>query len=170
MLRVAPLQLFKEPIQCRQIILVVLADVTGADHFHHHREVLLVGRRFIVEIKDKSKQEHGRCLIPKRVLALASLGSGILEKVCHKPLNVVVVTKIDKRVITVAFLHVDEVDHLNVVALFFQEIAGVTEKFPLLSSSFNTIFQKVHYIWLKKEMGIRRNLLQMPYIPLLSMP
>ena len=72
-----------------------------------------------------------RRLIPKGVLALTALGRGVLEQIRDQTLDVVVAAEVDKRVIAVAFLHVDKVDHLNVVPLGFQQVAGVPQKFPL---------------------------------------
>ena len=72
-----------------------------------------------------------RRLIPKGVLALSALGRGVLEQVRHQPLDVVVAAEIDERVVAVAFLHVDKVDHLNVVPLVPQQVPGVPQQLAL---------------------------------------
>ncbi len=131
MLRVPHFQTVKEFIQRRLKLVVVLPDFPGPYHFHDHREVLFIGRGFIVEIEHQRQQEHLCRLIPKGVLALTALGRGVLEQVRHQPLDVVVAAEIDKRVVAVAFLHVDKVDHLNVVPLGFQQVPGVPQQFAL---------------------------------------
>ena len=70
MLRVPHFQAVKEFIQRRLKLVVVLPDFPGPYHLHDHREVLFIGRGFIVEIEHQRQQEHLRRLIPKRVLRL----------------------------------------------------------------------------------------------------
>ncbi len=91
-----------------------------------------------MQIEHQRQQKHRRRLVPKRVLALAALRRGVLKKVRHQTLNVVVVTKIYKRVVAMALLHVDEVDHLNVIAFCFQEPARVPEKLALWVEAYET--------------------------------
>ena len=117
MLRVTHFQPFKQLVQRRHIFVVVLPYLSGAYHLHDHREVLLVLRRFVMQIEHQRQEQHRRRLIPKRVLALTALRRGVLKQVCHKALNVVVIPQIDKGVVAMALVHIDKVDHLDVVAL-----------------------------------------------------
>ena len=72
-----------------------------------------------MEIEHQGQQKHLRRLVPKGVLALAALGRGVLEQVCHQPLDVVVTAEIGERIVTMALLHVDKVQDLDVVAIGF---------------------------------------------------
>ena len=84
-----------------------------------------------MEIENQRQQKHLRRLIPERVLRLTAFRCGILKQVRHKALNVIIIPQIDKRIVTVAFLHIDEINHLNFIALGFQKIACIPQKFAL---------------------------------------
>ena len=103
-----------------------------------------------MEVEHQRQQKHGRGLVPERVLALGAFRCGVLEKVGDKALNVVVVSQIDERVVAMAFLHVDEVDHLNVVTLGFQKPARITKQFTLRVQT-HKAGVGVHHIWLGKK-------------------
>ena len=109
-------------------ILHVLPDFTSTNHFHDHGEVLFILRCFIVEIEHKGKKQHRCCLIPERVLGLASLGGGVLEQVGDKPLNIVVGFQIHKGIVAVTFLHVDKVNDLYIMGLG-KVFSAVTQHF-----------------------------------------
>ena len=110
-------------------ILHVLPYFAGPDHFHYHGEVLFILRRFIVQIEDQCQKQHGSRLIPEGILGLAALGRGVFEQVGDKPLDVIIRFEIDKRIVAMAFLHVDQIQHLNVVSLFLQEITAIPKHF-----------------------------------------
>ena len=129
MLRVPHFKPVKQFIQRGLELLVVLPHLCRTDHFHNHREVLLIGRGLIVEVEHQRQKQHLRRLIPERVLGLTALGRGVLKQVRYQPLNVVVIAQIDKGIVAMAFLHVDEVNHLNVIAFGFQQTAGVPQQF-----------------------------------------
>ena len=118
MLRVLHFQPIKEFIQGGVEILHVLPDFTGPDHFHNHGEVLLFLRCFIMQIENKRQKQHGCSLVPEGVLGLTALGGRILEQIGDKPLDIIVRFEIDKRIVAMAFLHVDQIQHLDVVTLF----------------------------------------------------
>ena len=127
-LRTSVLQLLEQDIQRRDVVFVILLDLAVADHIHDHGEVLFLLRRFVVQIEHQRQQEHRRCLIPERVLRLTALRRGVLEQVRYQPLNVVVVPQIDKGIVAMAFLHVDKVNHLDLIALCFEQRTGVSEQ------------------------------------------
>ena len=79
MLRVLAFELFKEDVQGGTKIIVILLDLPGTDHLHDHGEILLIRGRFVMQIEHQRQQEHGRCLVPEWVLALAALWRGILK-------------------------------------------------------------------------------------------
>lgn len=131
MLRIPHFQPFKEDIQRGLVCLVVLPDFPGADHLHDHREVLLLRRGLVVQVEDERQQEHSCRLIPERVLTLRALRCGVLEEVRHQTLDIVVAAQIHKRVVAMAFLHVDEIQHLDVVPLGREKVSGITQKLTL---------------------------------------
>ena len=91
MIGLSHLKPFKQLVQRGLIAVVLLPHFTGAKHLHDHREVLLVLRRFVVQIEDQRKQQHGGRRIPKRILCLTSLWRGGFEQIGHKPLHIVIV-------------------------------------------------------------------------------
>ena len=84
-----------------------------------------------MEIENQRQQKHLRRLIPERVLRLTALGRGVLKQVRHKALDVIIIPQIDKRIVTVAFLHIDEIDYLDCITLGFQQITCIPQKFAL---------------------------------------
>ena len=118
-------QPFIQLVKRRLITVVVLPYLRRPQHFHHHWEVFLVLRRFVVQIEYQRKQQHTGSGIPKRVVGLASLGRGRLEEIRHHFLHVVIALKIGERVIAMAFFHVQEIDHTDFIPHFFQKITAV---------------------------------------------
>ena len=78
-----------------------------------------------MEIKHQSQQTHLGRLVPEGGLWLGAFGRGVLKKVGHQPLDVVVAAQVDKGVVAVAFFHVDKVDDLDLIAFCFQKPTGV---------------------------------------------
>ena len=155
MLRISHFKPVEQLVQGRLKLLVVLPHLCRSDHLHDHREVLFIGWGLIVEIEHQRQEQHLRRLIPKGVLGLAALWRGVLKQVRHQTLNVIVTAQVDKGVVTMAFLHVDEVDHLNVIAFGFEEISGIPEQFPLGVEAYQAGIG-VHDIHFRKETGFAR--------------
>ena len=76
-------------------------------------------------------KQHGRRLIPERVLCLRSFGCCILKEVCGKPLNIIIAADIHERVVAMAFLHINEVKDFDLIALLLQQMTGIPEQFTL---------------------------------------
>ena len=108
----------EQSVKRRDKLIVILFDFTGSDHFHDHRKVLFLRRRFIMQIENKCKQKHHSRLVPERVLRLTAFGRRILKEVGHELLNIVILMQINERVIAMALFHVDKVKHLDLIALF----------------------------------------------------
>ena len=130
-LRITHLQPVEQLVQRRYKPLIILMHFTRSNHLHHRGEVLFVLRCFIMEIENQRQQKHLRRLIPERVLRLTALGRGVLKQVRHKALDVIIIPQIDKRIVTVAFLHIDEIDYLDCITLGFQQITCIPQKFAL---------------------------------------
>ena len=99
-------QPFKQLVQRRGAFVAVLPHIRRTQHFHDHWKVLLVGWRFVFQIEDQRQQEHRRGGVPKGIVGLAAFRRGAFEQIGHKPLHIVVVPQVNKRVVAVAFLHV----------------------------------------------------------------
>ena len=131
MLRVSFLQSLKKLIENGLVFLVVLLYIAGSDHLHNHGEVLLIGRSLIMEIANKSLEQHGCRLIPERVLSLRAFGRCVFEEVGGQPLNIIIAADIHEWVVAMAFLHINEVKHFYLIALLLQQMAGIPEKLTL---------------------------------------
>ena len=130
-IRFVLLQLLKQNVQRRLEPVVILPHLSGADQLQNHGEVLLLRRSLVAQIEHQRHQQHHGGLIPERILALTALGRGILKDIRDHALHVVVIAEIDKRIVAMAALHVDQIDNLNDVTPFFQMHCGVAEKLAL---------------------------------------
>ena len=83
------------------------------------------------QIKHQCFQQNLRHLIPKGVVAVCAFRRGTLKQVGYKLLHVVIVPQIYKRVITMAFRHIDKIKYAYLITALFEKIAGVTEQFAL---------------------------------------
>ena len=131
MRRIPHFQPFKKHIQRREIAVVVLSDLSGPEHFHDHREILLLRRGLVIEIIDQRREKDGCGGIPEGVLRLCALGRCRLKEIRHQHLNLVVIGQIDEGVIAVAFLHVQQIQHPDIIARFPQQSSGIPQQFTL---------------------------------------
>ena len=122
-------QPFKQFVKGRGVFVAVLPHIRRTQHFHDHRKILLVGRRFVFQIENKSQQEHRCGRVPKRIVGLAAFRRGAFEQVGHKPLHIVVVPQVDKRVVAVAFLHIQQIQHTHLIALLPQQVSRAAQQF-----------------------------------------
>ena len=119
--RVPHLKTLEENIQRGTVRLVILSDITGADHVHDHRKVLFLRRCLVMQIKNKGQEQHRRSLVPERVLRLGALWRGVLEQVCHQPLNIVIVPKVNERIVAVGPVHIYKIQHTDLVPVLLQK-------------------------------------------------
>ena len=122
---VSHFQTLEQLVQRGLMGVVVLSHLTGAQHFHNHREVLLVWRRFMVQIEHQRQKQHGCRCVPKGVLALRAFRRGTFKEVRHKPLHIVIVPEIHEGVITMAALHVQQIQHTHFIPFLLQQIARI---------------------------------------------
>ena len=109
----------KQLIQRGLVGIIILPHFTGPEHFHHHGEIFLVLRCFIMKVEHQRHEKHTGRRIPEGVVTLAPFGGGGFEQVCHHLLHIVVVLEISERIVAVAFLHVQKVNHLDLIPLPF---------------------------------------------------
>ena len=69
-----------------------------------------------------------RTLIPKGIVGLTAFRRGAFEQVGHKPLHIVVVPQVDKRIVAVAFLHIQKIQHPHLIALLPQQMPRTAQQ------------------------------------------
>ena len=124
-------QPLKQLVQRRSVFVAVLPHICRTQHLHDHRKVLLVGRRFVFQIENESQQEHRCGRVPKGIVGLAAFWRGAFEQIGHKPLHIVVVPQVDKRVVAVAFLHIQKIQHPHLIALLSQQVSRAAQQLAL---------------------------------------
>ena len=129
MLWVYHFQTVKQFVQRAYIAVIVLTDFTRTKQLHYHREVLLIGRSFIFQIEHQRQKQHTCRRIPERVLRLASFRRGRLKEIGYKHLHIVIVSKIDKWVVTMAAVHIDKVKDTHLIASLFKQSAHISHDF-----------------------------------------
>ena len=130
MVGVAHFQSFKEFVQRRGVFVHIFSDISRTQHFHNHQKILFIGRRFIFQIENERQEQHTCRCVPKRVVGLTAFRRGAFEQVCNKPLHIVIVTEIHKRIVAMAFLHIQKIEHPHLIAFLFQQISRVPQHFP----------------------------------------
>ena len=131
MVRLSHFQPFKKLIQRRGVFVAVLPHIRRTQHLHDHRKVLLVGRRFVFQIENERQQKHRCCRIPKGIVGLTAFRRGAFEQIGYKPLHIVVVPQVHKRVVAVAFLHVQKIQHTHRIALLPQQMSRTAQQLAL---------------------------------------
>ena len=100
----------------------------------------------MVQIKYQRQQKHGRRRIPKGIVGLAALGRRTLKEVRHKPLHIVIVPEIHEGVITMAALHIQQIQHTHFIALLFQQITRIPCQFTFVNHFLGQNTQNHAYI------------------------
>ena len=127
----AHFQPVKQLIQRRLVGIIVLPYLTGPEHFHDHRKVFLILRRFVPKVEHQRQKEHGSRCIPERIIGLAAFWRGGLKEIRHHLLHVVVIFQIGEGIVTMTFLHVQKINDADFIALPFQQGAAVPEQLTL---------------------------------------
>ena len=128
MVRLPHFQPFKQLVQRRSVFVAVLPHIRRTQHLHDHRKILFVGRRFILQVENERQEQHTCRCVPKRVVGLAAFWRGAFEQIGHKPLHIVVVPQVDKRVVAVAFLHIQKIQHPHLIALLPQQMSRTAQQ------------------------------------------
>ncbi len=131
MLWVYHFQTVKQLVQRAYIAVIVLSDFACTEQLHNHREILLVWRCFVFRIKYQARSSILAAVSQNGSCDCEPFGVVALNKICYQPLNIVVVPEIDKRVVTMAPVHIDKVKHTHLIAFIFQQTPDVTDDFTL---------------------------------------
>ena len=62
-------QALKQDIQRGLVVIIVLVDFGGSNHFHDHREVLFFGRGLVQQVQHKGLEQGGFGFLPEGVAA-----------------------------------------------------------------------------------------------------
>ena len=121
MIRLPHLKIVKEAVKRTVIALVLFAHIACPKHFHDHGEVLFFFWCFILQIEDQCQKQHGCGRVPEWIAALRALRRRAFEQVSYKLLHIIIACDIAERIIAVALLHIDEIQHPYFVALFLKK-------------------------------------------------
>ena len=83
-------------------------------------------------------------------MRLASFRRGRLKEIGYKPLHIVVVSQIDKGIVTMAAVHIDKVKHTHLIAFLFKQTADVTDNFALWVKHYKRGVA-LHSVWLAEK-------------------
>ena len=97
-------------------VLVVLPHLHGVDHFDEGGEVLLLNRRFVVDIADERRVEQRLRLAPEIVAALA-VPLRVGNEGRDQLQNVLLAVEIREGVVVVGLFEVDRVQYLDLILI-----------------------------------------------------
>ena len=129
--RVTHLEPLEQNIQRRLEVLVFFPHFGSRQHLHDHGEVLLVLRRFMDEVQDKSLQQSRFGLGPEWVGALGTGRGGALDKGLDQPQHVLVISHIGQRVITERCVRAEQIEHPHFISSCNQGISGFAKELGL---------------------------------------
>ena len=128
---VAHFQPLKKLVQRGLVGVVILPDFPGSQHLHDHGEILFLLRGFIEKIENDGGQQHGCRRVPERVVGLAPLGGSGFEQAGHQLLHIVIRLQIGEGIKAMAFLHAEQIQHLDFIAPHFEEGSRHAQQLPL---------------------------------------
>ena len=108
------LQVLKHDIHGILELFIILPDLHCVDEFDQRGEVLLLNRRFVMDISDQRTVQQCLRLGPELIPGLAvSLGVG--DQRCHELQDILLTVDIGEGIVVHAFAEVDGVEHLNLI-------------------------------------------------------
>ena len=122
---VAHLQILEQQVEVVDVVLVFFLDIRSLQHLHDRRKVALVLGRAVNEKQDQGFQQGRLRLLPEGVVVAGVLRRGVLDEIRHQPQHVVVSFDVLQGIVAPGLIHVDEIDHLHVVAEALHQLAGV---------------------------------------------
>ncbi len=130
MIRLFLFQVFKHQIHRILKVFIILADFHGVDELDQRGEVLLLHRRFIVNISDQRTVQQCFCLVPERISAL-SVTLGIGHQRGGKLQNVLFAVDIGERIIMHRLAEIDGIEDLDPVTGMHKGIAHLEQRCTL---------------------------------------
>ena len=129
--RVAHGETFKQLVENGSVFFIFFLYFCGVDHLHDHGKVLFLRRRFVHKVENKCLKQRRFCTLPEGVVALRAFGCGVAYKIADQAQYVLIVAQIQKGIKAVTARSVDQVKHLNVISLLFEQVARVAQDFSL---------------------------------------
>ena len=109
-------QFFKHQIDGIFEVLVVLPHLHGVDHFDEGGEILLLNRRFVVDIPDERRVKQRLRLAPE-VIAGFSVPLRVGNEGRDQLQNVLLRVEIREGVVVVGLFEVDRVQYLDLILI-----------------------------------------------------
>ena len=169
MIRLFFLQRLEKQIQRGLEIVVVLFRPAVLDHGEHHFHGLLIGRRLMEKVKHKGGVEGNFGFLPKGVILACVLRRGALNEVVDQPEHIGVLADIAERVIAVGMARLDQIEHLDDIALLQKKWGDSADELTLRIGADKARIGK-EQIWLYDKAGLSRaaaadyDLKQIPHV------
>ena len=114
MFRVPFLQVLEHDIHGILELFIVLPDLHGVDEFDQRGEVLLLNRRFVMDIPDQRTVKQRLRLGPEFIPGLA-VAFGIGNQRCHKLQDILFAVDIGEGIVVHALAEVDGIEYLHLI-------------------------------------------------------
>ena len=111
-------------------IIVILSGPAVLDHIHDHLQILFLRRGFMEQIQDESGVQGDLGFLPKRVVVGGIFRCGVLNQIVHQFHSVLVVLQVWEWVEGVGAVGVNEVKHLDNIALFDEQRGHGPHRLP----------------------------------------
>ena len=125
------LQCFKEQIERRLIVVVLLFCAAVFNHVENGFHVLIFNRGLMQQIEHERGVKCCFRLLPERIICFCALWSGVFDEIVDQFEHVRVLTDVTKRVVAVGFGWVDQIKHTQHIPLFQKQISNGAEHFSL---------------------------------------
>ena len=155
MIRVLLLQRLKEQVKGGLKIVAVLPGPAVLDHIHDHFKVLLLRGSFMEQVQNERRVQGYLGLLPKGVIAAGVLGCGVFDKIIHQLHSVLVVLDVGERIEGIGVGRVNQVEHLDYIALLNEQRGDGPEHFSLGICHKKTAIC-LHEIRLAEKAGLAR--------------
>ena len=128
-IRIAHGEVLKQIIQIALEILLFLAHLRCLKHLHDHAEVAFLFGGFMDEIQTQRLKQRRFGLLPERIIGVGILRRGIADQGRHQAQHIVIRSYVLQGIVAEGVVHVDQVDHLHIIAQLLHEIAGIPRQF-----------------------------------------
>ena len=115
------LQSFKQQIDGRLEVFIILPALAGVEHIQQHTHVFLFGRGLVVDIGDQRLIQKGLRLAPKIFAALVVLALGVFHDDRHQRKNVRFAVQIAEGVIVHGSAEINGVQDLQLISTLLHQ-------------------------------------------------
>ena len=129
--RVTHGQTLEEDIQRRLEVFILLFDLSTAQEFHDHAEVLFLRRGLMQQVQHEGLKQRSLGFFPKRVGALCVGRCGVLNEVGDQLQHILVIPHIPKGVITEGRIRVKQIEHPHLISHSFEKATRLAQDLSL---------------------------------------